>query len=221
MGPGTYNNAAFTMADGIDVYGGFDQSFQRDPSKINGLTTATIQGQEGYLVSGSPEAVTVVADSLSHPTTLSGLTIVGPDTQQQVGESGRSTFAILVTDTDALTIENNIIAGGIAADGLAGSDGQDAPSLTSAPGGQTGGSAAEYSTSCDESSHGGGGPAVTNSYTGGSDPGSGRGGDGGEMDTSCGWWGGCSNCFATAGDPGQNAAQWIAGGYGFGGYGGW
>jgi hypothetical protein len=202
---GTYTNAAFRVVDGISVYGGFGQNFQRDPAAATGSTTTTVHGvQDIEVTPGEPRPATIVVASLSRSTTIADLTIVGPDA---IG-AGLSSYAVFVRDVPAgkLTLSRSTILVGDGADGGPGSPGTDAPSLTAPAKAGNGGNGDEFTTTCNSSSRGGGGPAGVNSvgvYASGN-PTGGIGGAGGTMDTDCGVF--SSNFDARPGSNGGNAA---------------
>ena len=203
---GTYFAAAFFLADGVNVSGGFGANFQRDPALATGTRVATLLGQEGVEVEpGQFVAATVVAVGLTQPTQVAELDLVGAHATGQLATGqGRSSHVVIVKDVpaDLLTIERNTISAG---DGAAGSDAESTPLAPGEPmaggpgvdGGESGGVRQ-------------GGFDGVNGCVGGYARG-GKGGDGGN--TVC--VGGC------AGQGGHNGQGWPEGGAGgIGGAGG-
>jgi len=217
---GSYPSGFFQMANGVSVYGGYDQSYLRASPQSPGHE-ATVQGIDGAVVTtATPDrtmTVTVAAEGLTQPTILADLTLQGANSTTGVGGSMKASYTILVEDVPAgvLTISGNTIIAGDGADGADGGNGWDATTLTAAPSGDQGGSGAEQ-LACDDTSHGAGGSRGTNSGTSPSsrDMDGGAGGAGGEMDNSCPF-----DLTATSGDVGSSA-DFTSGGAGAQGTGG-
>ncbi len=208
---GTYHEVV-TLVAGVHIYGGYDSNWQRGDRNSPGHEVV-IEGDRD-LVDG--QYLTIKAHDLSQPTTLSDLTIVGPDAQGSVNGSALSSYAVHARNAASLTIQHVTIIAGNGADGADGADGQDAPTVTvtSTMNGHDGGDADEFSTSCNDDDYGVGGSAGTNSCQGGSNPNGGAGGNGGTMDTDCsGIW---PDLDARPGHNGSNAAT-VGTGYGHGG----
>jgi hypothetical protein len=215
MMEGTYDDGAVTLVDGVSVWGGFDATWMRD-----GTAVTTILGSTGVEVApGASEAVTVVADGLTQPTTLADLRIVGPDALGTFPDgAGKSSMAMWVSNTGAgiLTLERMVFVGGAGAPGAPGAAGQDAIQVlaSSSMNGAAGGAAASFATACDDTSRGGGGWRGTNTEAGTA---GGIGGQGGTMDTDCTFL--SENFDATVGEGGTDG-QSAAAAAGLGGFGG-
>jgi hypothetical protein len=212
---GDYGVAPFVLADGVSVYGGFGENFQRDPALATGSRVAEVRGSDSVdMGAGGLQAATVVADGITQPATIADLRLVGADTTLRLPTGqGKSSHVIVVRDVapGLLTIARNTIEAGDGAAGAPGGNGANAQTgvaATAAMNGVAGGAADEFSAACERTSHGMGGSAGTNTGApAGLDTGGGAGGNGGEMDTTCLFTGFCDNCDATAGDAGGNAAQ--------------
>ena len=209
---GTYNNSAFFMTSGINVYGGFDSTWQRTAA----AETRVVGTSNFQVIPGEFQSATVVADSLTMPTTLADMVLEGADG----ADPGDNSYTLIVRNSAGnLTVTRNTFIAGNGAAGAVGTNGQNATAVDRAGfmNGGNGGDANEVTTACDNSSHGGGGPAGTNSGPGTSMNG-GSGGAGGEMDTDCSC---CSYNFdARSGDPGGNAGTNVPPNFGIGGAGG-
>ena len=215
---GDYDQAPFRMRDGVSVYGGFDDQYQRGtaaPAVIHGGSFDPGSG-------GASQTAVVLAFDLSQPVTLADLTLVGADATTRLSSGqGKSSHVIVARDIAAgvLTITRNSIQAGDGASGQTGSTGQNASTLAAAAVGGDGGNGDEFTTACNNSSHGGGGPGGVNPPPNGPATNGGTGGNGGEMDTDCAFFG--PDFDARDGDEGGNAGQWGgAGAYGDGGPGG-
>jgi hypothetical protein len=207
----------FAMRSGVNVFGGFGQNFQRAPARADGSRVATV---DGGLDSTSGQTMTVRAHDVTSPAILADLTLNGAD----ASGLGKSSYVIHAQNANLDLARVQINAGD--GSGWAGAaNGQDASALaaTAQMTGGLGGSAREFTSPCDDSSHGLGGPAGSNpAVTDAPSSAAGRGGNGGEMDSSCSFLGTCSGggCTATSGDIGGDAVQLSAGGLGRGGPGG-
>ncbi len=106
---GTYTGAV-TLAQGVDLIGGYAPDFSAlDVESYEVLITST-------------QDKTVVANAISEPTRLEGLHIVGASFAQL--PDGKSTYAVWVSSsTEALTVVDSILEGGVAAAGAQGADG--------------------------------------------------------------------------------------------------
>lgn len=183
---GTYTGGV-DVADGISLYGGFGQNFQRGP-KATGTSTTAIQGQSSVVVAPStePQAIAVLADDLTRPTTLAFLVVFGVDTTAQLPSGqGKSSYAMVVKDVppNVLTIANNAFVAGDGAPGAAGSPGTSASATPATSGGEGGDSGVPVA--CED--RGTAGSAAS---------GAGAGGAGGQASTTC----------APAGPPGSGEA---------------
>ena len=192
------------LTEGVDVIGGYDTSWAVGDHTLPAHRVEVVGGIDA---GSGGKYLTVRAHNITQTTRVSNLVLTGPDAVGQVGATGKNAYVVHAVDASVL-LENLEIKAGNGANGLSGSDGGDAPTVTStlSMNGTAGGSAAEYATSCDNSSHGIGGLAGTNPATGSAT--GGHGGNGGEMDTSCNCVLGvctCSNCDATSGDYGSDA----------------
>ncbi len=208
------------VANGVSIYGGFGQNFERDPGEATGTTAVKITGGGATtLPSEDPQWITLLAHALTEPSVISDLEVVGQNVTEQLGSGqGKSSYGIVVRDVLAgvLTIERVTVTGGNGADGADGAAGSSASgTATAAMNGIDGGASNEFTTACNNTGHGDGGDAGVNAGVTGA--GGGAGGDGGEMDTSCGI---SSNFNATSGDDGTNAEVFQTSGPGFRGPGG-
>ncbi len=195
---GTYG--AFTMVNGIDIIGGFDQQFQL-PVVPTPATTAIVQAATMGLYALD---AAIVAQGITQPTRLSGLML-----QQRTALPGRNSVGLLiVSSSSGLTVENLQIIGaasiGAAASGFAGSSAPQA----AAPAGSAG-LFAMTREGCSDSFRAGGAGAIHNA--GGVTANGGQGGAGGRQSTSCGIF---PNGTATAGQAGTAASNGGAGGSG-------
>ena len=207
---------AVRLADGVSVYGGYNTDWQRALFTDTGHRTEIFGTQDA----ATQLWVAVLAHDLGSETRLGDLIITGPAAQGVNGDSGRSSYAVHVRDSANFFADRISITAGAGAPGTAGASGLNA-SITgrvSGMNGLQGGPSDEFISTCNNSSHGLGGFAGGNTCPGGVNPDAGRGGHGGEMDTSCGTFS-CSNCSATPGDLGFNA-QHVSGALGRGGGGG-
>ncbi len=103
------------IANGVDLWGGFDPvTWVRQPLFESGtIITGTLSGSH---------AKTVTAESITQPTTLSGLVIRGAD----VTASGANSYAVWIRNCNShLVLEKNQIYAGRGAEGADGADGQD------------------------------------------------------------------------------------------------
>lgn len=194
---GTYNET-ITLADGIDVQGGYSGTWTFDPASNETLLVG------GYFAADA-RYITVRARDVTLVTRLSYMTLQGANAM----DAGTSSYVVHAANTTNLIVDHvNIIAG----NGANGADGANADnaSSTPAPAGTPGQNADQYLTSCDDNSRGlGGSGGGTGTLAGG------KGGDGGTMDTLCN--GLSSNYNATGGASGANvtaAGVFTAGGDG-------
>ncbi|MEX2236823.1 MAG: hypothetical protein WEB00_04695 [Dehalococcoidia bacterium] len=202
------------LRDGVSLYGGFGQNFQRNPLLATGSTLTEITGGEDDDFGGDGQFLTIRAHDLLEPVTVADLTLTGPDATN----AGASSYVIHADNAADLRLTRNQIISGDGADGAPGSPGLDASSVVRAAGGQQGGSGAEFVSVCNNSSHGGGGPRGANSTSptpSTRDMDGGNGGAGGEMDTNCPF----GPFTATAGDNGFDA-DFVSGSIGLKGFGG-
>ena len=151
---GTYSEALQLFA-GVSVYGGFGSNWQRAPGLAAGATTVMLQGAADTVVPG--QAVGVLADTITAPSTLADVTVVAPD----ASAPGRSSYGVVVRNGTQLTLTRvSIVAG----DGAAGANGVVSTpasplAASAAMQGIAGGPAGSISTSCDDHTHGAGAPA--------------------------------------------------------------
>jgi hypothetical protein len=196
------------LADGIDVYGGYDSTgWSRNPAQHVSRVTGVDGAIEGA-------AMTLLADAISSATIVADLTLVGPDAAGTLpGGQGRSSYVVVVRNsTGALEIRGNLIQSGTGSAGSGGIDGV-AAGGSPAGGGGIGQPAEELAASCDDSSRGNGGGGATSSIAGAA---GGAGGVGGTMDTDCANYPLTFDATATPGQPGANA-ETSGGGFGLGG----
>lgn len=214
---GTYYEV-INLLQGVHLVGGYDINWQRGPRTLTGHTVTVVGGYD----SATNQHLTVRGYGVNTLTRLMDLVLVGPTALGNVGGNGRSSHVIWVMGSTGLSLERVTLQAGNGAPGVSGEYGQDASTVvaTSGMNGGSGGNAQSYTTACDTTSRGAGGSAGTNSCTSGRAPSGGAGGRGGTMDTSCDIFGICSNCNATAGDSGTNAAYWVTSSHGYRGAGG-
>ncbi len=206
---GVYSETV-VMADGINIIGGYDQSWVQDDWFVSGHEVV-IQGQQ---FQDDEEYVAIIADGISLPTVLHNLIVVAPDAQGDFRGDGRSSHAVLVSNSNNFMLAELNIMGGNGSAGIIGSPGTDAfQTVPSAMNGSSGVSGLESTFECNTDTSPGGASGV-NALVQDSD--GGYGGTGGAMDTSCG---GNPNYSATPGQPG-NHGEGNNAGYGLGGFGG-
>jgi hypothetical protein len=214
---GTYAGAV-TLADGVGIYGGFGQNFQRDPATATGSRVGIIAGAQNVEISPGVQvgAVSIIARNLIMATTIADVTINAPDAITP----GASSFAVLAVGVPAgvLTLAGDVINAGNGAPGAVGGAGTNAAAVDAiaAMNGSVGSDGDEFTTVCNSTDHGVGGAAGTNAAAPGAE--GGRGGDGGTMDTNCGIF--SLDYDARPGVAGADAAATYAGGAGAGGSGG-
>jgi hypothetical protein len=211
--------AGFTVADGVNVFGGFDDAYARAPGDV-----VVVGGHEGVDV-GLPQtqAVTVAAVGLTKATIIADLRLVGTATATTDSDgTGHSSYGVLARAFagGSLTVTRSLILAGAGAPGAKGADGTDAASLgaNSPMNGGIGGAAKESTFTCENVSRGAGGQAgaPVGASTGGSRV-AGAGGQGGTMDTDCSLI--TPDFRAQGGDDGVSATQ-LGTGAGHGGGGG-
>ena len=179
--------AGFTAADGINVFGGFDNSWNRSVSNVVTLT--------GHMqvVAGVPDsgAVTVIASGLTKSTVLADLTLVGAAASGvDASGAGRNSYVVFardVTGPGLQVIRSHLILGH-GSDGVAGGAGVDAGSLAadSAMNGGVGVAAKDSTWVCNNITSGAGGTAgAPEGASGGSSRAAGAGGNGGTPDSAC------------------------------------
>lgn len=212
---GSYDEVV-VMVNGIDLYGGYDISWQRD-THSDPAHRVTITGSLDSGTGGDNEYLTIRAHDLIVPVIIADLQIVGPDAAGAVGSSAKGSYAVHVDSAEVTLSRVTIIAGSGAAGGL-GSAGANAPTVsrTASMNGKSGGPADDM-LDCDTTTAGEGGAGGTNTCSGGSvATGAGAGGKGGPIDTCCCW---SLDLSAQDGKPGSPAA-YSPGTYGDGGAGG-
>jgi hypothetical protein len=218
---GVYDSGVVVLQNSIDIYGGYDQNWVRASRSTVGHETRI----RGGLDPVDQQFMTLKANGLVVTTIVADVVIEGPDaTGTWSGGAGRSSYAVYVANSQGLVLDRVGIEAGDGADGAAGSGGVDGPAFA-APRGNDGAAGLELDSLCNVTTHGAGGPTVANSCGGGPSTTSGRGGDGGEIDTDCVCvLGACTclpnGCAATGGDNGGSAAQLVPNQFGQGGIGG-
>jgi hypothetical protein len=213
---GSYNEVV-VLRPGIHVYGGYDDTWQRDGrGQIGHTVTVT-----GALDAAQSQFMTVKAHDINVATTVADLVLVGPTATGTIADgSGHSSYVVHLNSSTGLVLERVTIQAGAGAAGTSGAAGQDAASVNASAGmnGLAGGAADEFTTECNDSSRGGGGAAGTNACGGGLSANGGGGGAGGTMDTDCSSsWPWNWNLTARVGSQGGHAAQNANGSYGWGG----
>ena len=173
---GTYNEA-IVMSPGIDVYGGFDETWARNPA----VTTA--------IEAASPA---VRFDAIAVGTKLDGVTVKSDD----AGTAGGSSIAIVVTGSQMIELVDVTVQPGIGADGADGGNGGNGTGGQNGVGGQPGcEDSGGLCASCGRPQGGGGGGAPCGGTDGG------RGGNAGH-----GGSGGSAGAPGAGGTPGGNGA---------------
>lgn len=216
---GVYNEVV-VLLNGINVWGGYDFSWQRAGYATAGHVT-TIAGAQDTGTGGDGEWLAVRAHDLIVPVTIGDVIIRGPSATGTVAGNGKSSYAVHVKSA-TVRLDRLRIEAGVGADGATGSPGTDAV-IVDRQGymdGGRGGDGQQYSTACDSSSRGGGGPRGTNTCSqspSGRAMNGGAGGAGGQMDTNCSFSG--FNLNARSGDNGSQA-DYLNGSFGAPGQGG-
>jgi len=208
LSAGTYPGVV-TLANNVDVYGGFSASWARSAATTGDNQSVAITGN---LDGATGKYLTVKATSVTAK--LTEVKIVGPNA---VG-AGASSYGV-VAQASTLTLDHVIVNAGNGVAGSVGTAGGSASQAAAATGG-TGGNGAEVVVSCDASTRGAGGPAGVNGAVGVNADG-GMGGGGGTMDSGCPCAPFCiCICDARPGDAGAGATLVQPGIYGAGGAGG-
>jgi len=179
---GTYNEVV-RLASGVSIYGGYNVSWQRGPYSVAGHQVR-ILGRKDDGSGGTNQYMAIRAHDVATAVKIDNLIIEAPDAT----EAGKSSYAVHVSAAQ-VTLTNVQVIGGDGANGVTGTAGLDASSLTPAPGGGKGGAGAEFNTTCNNSARGAGGAGAANTCS--SSPSTrvmtgGTGGAGGTMDTNCG-----------------------------------
>ena len=219
---GAYNEVVVPL-NGINIWGGYDSSWQRGPYTAP-AHRVSITGRQDVGTGGDGEWLTVRAHDLLVPARIDNVVIVGPDAQGAAGpsgNSGKSSYAVHARGA-LLSLTHVEIHAGRGAPGLVGSAGADATIVSAVPNmnGQNGGDGAQFNSNCDGSTRGAAGPAGTNTCNqspSGRAMNGGPGGRGGTMDTSCIF--SALDLNATSGDNGVNAS-FVSGAAGLRGTGG-
>ena len=185
VGAGAYS--AFTMASGVNVFGGFDDTFGRlVPSAV------TVVGKL-QAVAGMPDSaeVAVLASGLTQSTILADVRLAaGGASGTDTSGAGRNSYVVLaqnITGTELIVARSHLVLG-VGSDGGPGAAGVDADSLTadSAMNGGAGDPAKDSSVTCDATLRGFGGSTGTpEGVSAGGSRSGGNGGNGGTMDTGC------------------------------------
>ncbi len=209
---GDYNEIV-VLVNGIDIYGGFDTTWQRD-IHTDSAHRVTITGSQDNGAGGSGEFLSVRAHNLVVTTVMADLVIVGPNAGGTGALGARSSYALHI-DSALVDLQRVSIVAGNGTNAVIGSVGfpTSSAAASTAMTGKIGGNAREFTSDCNDSSHGLGGNAGVNSCGGARNPNAGKGGNGGEMDTDCDCVFGvcvCGPCGATSGDMGANASYTFA-----------
>jgi hypothetical protein len=186
-------NAAF--------YGGYNAQWHRGPATAAG-PNATLIGTSAAMGSLGTQAFAIYA-APGISVLFADIEADAPSTSATADGAGMNSFAFYADQAATLQLLRNRIVQGNGADGTdgtAGVDGTQASISDPAPGGD----AAQYSVTCDSTSHGAGAPPSTNTCSSGRSVAAGKGGDGGTMDTSCSLF--TSDFTATPGSAGDDAA---------------
>ncbi len=203
------------LTGGVNLAGGFDTNWQPGAWSSPGHESRIIGGVDNAS-GGTGEYLTIRAHAILGPVSITEMVLQGPDAFGSVSGNGRSSY-VVHSRNSALTLERVQLRAGNGAPGLAGTSGQNAPSLIAAMSGGTGGAGVEM-IDCNSSSHGNAGAAGTQALCVGSpsarNMNGGSGGVGGEMDDSCPF-----DLDATPGKSGFNAG-FVSGASGLAGSGG-
>ncbi len=108
---GEYNET-ITLADGISVHGGYDSTTWKRNIQTN---DSIIKNTEPEYDQASKSYKAVIAQNLTKPTTLSAVTIIGPDADPT--KKGASTFGLWSFNSQNLNFEHSVVRAGKAADG--------------------------------------------------------------------------------------------------------
>jgi hypothetical protein len=219
---GTYNEVV-VLLNGVSVWGGYDFNWIRGPYS-DPAHRVIIAGTQDTSTGGDGEYLAVRAHDIIVPVTMGDLIIQGPQAQGVGGASGRdghSSYGLHVKAAEISLVRVQIVAGN-GANGGTGGNGIDAVLVDaqSFMNGGLGGDGQQFTSVCDNTTHGAGGGAGTNSCT--ASPSAramngGSGGAGGTMDTDCGIF--SLDLTARPGANGTNAA-FTSGGFGQHGTGG-
>lgn len=185
---GVYNEVV-EVASGIHIQGGYNMRWQYDSYTLPGHAVRVVGGPH----SGSSQYMTIRAVGLSTTTRISNLIIQGPNAP---ANSGLSSYAVYVSNSNRLSLNDVQVEAGNGGSGINGSSGNDAP--IAAMNGGNGGQGA--SVTCDSSTRGAPGQPGINTC-GGVNVQGGMGGAGGTADTSCPF-----NTTPTGGLPGQSGS---------------
>lgn len=210
---GTYAGALTVDAD-AQFYGGYDAQWHRAAVSAGG-PNAQLQGANAAMGSLGSQAFAIYA-APSVNTLFADVEVDAPDAAPTLSGNGLDSHAVYVDQDATLQLLRSRIVQGKGADGAAGFAGTDALQVTILPP-APGGDAAQYSSTCDNTSHGSGAAPSANECGSGSSTLAGKGGDGGTMDTNCTC---CVFDFtARPGSAGQDSPS-ASGGAGKGGSGG-
>jgi hypothetical protein len=211
---GIYNEVV-TLQAGKVVVGGYDAMWQRNARTVGGHEVRIV----GQLDSATGQYMAVKGQNVTIAVTFMDLNIQGPD----AGGVGKSSYAVYL-DNSKVTLQRGTVIAGAGSGGSSGSNasgvGTVAATGAGGMGGSKGGDSNNSCESCNTSTRGSSGGAGTNSCSGSINPNGGSGGLGGTKDTSCSCFLGacvCSNCNATNGFGGNDAAQTYSSVYGVAG----
>jgi hypothetical protein len=194
--PGNYAETV-VLADGVNVYG----------------AGATVVGSPAFVVApGIQAGVTLVADNITQPTRIEGLTILGPDVSRY---AGRDSIGMLARNVAAntLVLSHLTATGGHAGPGTTGRAGR---SGVGGGDGGKGGDASLPASGCDAATRGLGGAGGTAQPGAPPTVAGGYGGDGGTVDSDCVSF----DPSPSPGADGEPAALDVPGPFGDGGFGG-
>ena len=201
-----------SIVDGINIQGGYDSVWNQGGSLEDYLDSTHKVEIVGTLDQLENQYITLKARDVLSPTKISNVVLKGAEAQE-ISSTERSSYTLHLVNADGLTLEHVRIEGGSGSDAGSGIAGGDASTVSANPGGN-GVDGEEFSSSCNTDYTSGAGAIGSGNRK------SGSGGQGGSMDTSCGFLGVCSNCDARAGTSGSNAIIYLCGNHGCGGGGG-
>ena len=193
-----------TLKEGISLRGGFNSGWDLGPY----LDDAHRVEIHGGFYAAENQYVSLIVHQIDLKVFIADLVIFGPDASGTDGGTGRSTYAVHVSESPQLVLDNIRITGGTASNGTDGADGSSAIQ-DSASDGSPGGDAEELTGGvCNDSFQPGGAGGGTGGRKGGD------GGNGGKADTNCGAWPWENDLDATEGEDGKSNADGLAGGPG-------
>lgn len=201
-----------TVGANASFYGGYGPSWQRGPVVSGGPNAQIIGASAPMATYGVQSFAIYVAPGVQ--ALFAEVEVDAPAAVGLNGDAGLSSYA-LYADNATVEVDRDLVNQADGANGASGLPGTSASGTIPSAG--NGGPSVQMSVSCDNTSHGTGGSASTNACTSGRNVAAGKGGNGGTMDTACGF---PPDFNATNGLSGVNAAYVGAPPLGLGGGGG-